>query len=54
MELSSDQLALQERARAFSLEVARPRAAAVDASGEYPWDIVKALGEAPFPRHDHP
>jgi alkylation response protein AidB-like acyl-CoA dehydrogenase len=48
MELSSDQLALQERARAFSLEVAGQGGAAVNALGEYPWDIVKALGEAPF------
>ncbi len=48
MELNEDQLALQERARAFSREVARPRAAAIDASGEYPWDIVKALADARF------
>jgi alkylation response protein AidB-like acyl-CoA dehydrogenase len=48
MDLSPDQLGLQERARAFSREVARPRAAAVDASGEYPWDVVKALGQAGF------
>jgi alkylation response protein AidB-like acyl-CoA dehydrogenase len=28
--------------------VVRPRAAAIDADGEYPWDIVKALTEAAF------
>ena len=48
MDLSADQLALQGRARAFSREVARPRAAAIDASGEYPCDIVSALPEARF------
>jgi 3-sulfinopropanoyl-CoA desulfinase len=46
--LSADQLALQGRARAFAQEVARPRAAEVDASEQYPWDIVKALTEAGF------
>ena len=46
--LSSDQLALQARARAFARELARPRAAEIDASEQYPWDIVKALTEAQF------
>ena len=46
--LSSDQLALQARARAFAREIARPRAAEIDAREEYPWDIVKALTEAGF------
>ena len=46
--LSSDQLALQARARAFARDVARPRAAEIDAREEYPWDIVKALTEAGF------
>jgi alkylation response protein AidB-like acyl-CoA dehydrogenase len=46
--LSSEQLALQTRARAFAREVVRPRAAAVDAQEDYPWDIVKALTEAGF------
>ncbi|MDT7660443.1 MAG: hypothetical protein QOF38_5158 [Pseudonocardiales bacterium] len=41
--LTSDQLALQSRARAFADTVVRPRAAEVDASEQYPWDIVKAL-----------
>ena len=44
--LSADQLALQARARAFANDVVRPRAAEIDASEEYPWDIVKALTEA--------
>ena len=48
MDLSSDQLALQQRAREFSRAVAQPRAAQIDASGEYPWDIVAALQEAGF------
>ncbi|HMK80929.1 MAG TPA: 3-sulfinopropanoyl-CoA desulfinase [Xanthobacteraceae bacterium] len=46
--LSPEQLALQARARAFAREVARPRAAAIDASEQYPWDIVKALTDAGF------
>ena len=46
--LSKDEIALQARARAFSLDVARPRAAAIDRDEQYPWDIVKALAEAGF------
>ncbi|MEJ2436376.1 MAG: acyl-CoA dehydrogenase family protein, partial [Pseudolabrys sp.] len=46
--LSPDELALQQRARDFADRVARPRAAAIDRDGEYPWDIVKALAEAGF------
>ena len=46
--LSSDELALQARARAFANEVVRPRAAEIDASEQYPWDIVKALTDAGF------
>jgi alkylation response protein AidB-like acyl-CoA dehydrogenase len=46
--LTADQLALQSRARAFANDVVRPRAAEVDASEQYPWDIVKALAEAGF------
>src|SRR3954464_5917282 len=41
--LTAEQLALQARARSFAEEVARPRAAEIDASEQYPWDIVKAL-----------
>ena len=41
--LSADELALRERARAFAVEVVRPRAAAIDRDEQYPWDIVKAL-----------
>ncbi len=46
--LSADQLALQARARAFAREIARPRAAEIDATEQYPWDIVKALTGAGF------
>jgi alkylation response protein AidB-like acyl-CoA dehydrogenase len=46
--LSKDEIALQARARAFSQDVARPRAAAIDRDEQYPWDIVKALAEAGF------
>jgi len=48
MDLSSDQFALQQRAREFSRAVAQPRAAQIDSSGEYPWDIVAALQKAGF------
>jgi alkylation response protein AidB-like acyl-CoA dehydrogenase len=46
--LSSEERALQARARAFAREVVRPRAAGIDAKEEYPWDIVKALTDAGF------
>jgi alkylation response protein AidB-like acyl-CoA dehydrogenase len=46
--LSHDEIALQQRARAFSREVVGPRAAAVDRDEQYPFDIVKALAEAGF------
>src|SRR6185295_14298965 len=41
--LTVAELALQARAREFADTVVRPRAAEVDASEQYPWDIVKAL-----------
>ena len=41
--LSPHQIALQARALEFAEAVARPRAAEIDASEQYPWDIVKAL-----------
>lgn len=47
-ELSEPQRELQARARAFSCDVVRPRAAAIDRDGEYPWDVVAALREAGF------
>ncbi len=46
--LSQDEIALQQRANAFSREVARPRAAEIDREEKYPFDIVKALAEAGF------
>jgi alkylation response protein AidB-like acyl-CoA dehydrogenase len=46
--LSPDEIALQARARAFSQDVVRPRAAAIDRDEQYPWDIVQALGQAGF------
>ena len=46
--LSQDELALQQRARAFAQEVARPRAAQTDRDEQYPWDTVKALAQAGF------
>jgi len=46
--LTSDELALQARARAFAERVVRPRAAAIDRDEAYPFDIVAALAEAGF------
>jgi len=46
--LSPDERELQDYARAFADRVVRPRAAAIDRDEQYPWDIVKALGEAGF------
>jgi alkylation response protein AidB-like acyl-CoA dehydrogenase len=46
--LTSDELALQARAREFSQSLVRPRAATIDRDEQYPWDIVRALAEAKF------
>ena len=46
--LSRDEIALQQRARDFAQAIVRPRAAAIDRDGQYPFDIVKALAEAGF------
>lgn len=43
MELSSRQLALKERAAALSNGTIRRRAADIDQSRDYPWDVVEAL-----------
>jgi alkylation response protein AidB-like acyl-CoA dehydrogenase len=48
MELSAEQRALQARAAALADGLVRSRAAAIDASREYPWDIVEALKAAGF------
>ena len=50
MELALDttQTALQARARKFSQDIVRPRAAEIDREEQYPWDIVKALAQAGF------
>ena len=46
--LSTHELELRDRARAFATEVVRPRAAATDRDEQYPWDIVKALSQSGF------
>jgi alkylation response protein AidB-like acyl-CoA dehydrogenase len=46
--LTSEERALQARAREFAEQVVRPRAAEIDRDEQYPWDIVKALTEAGF------
>lgn len=43
MELSSEQLELKERAAALSNGLLRKRAAEIDQSRDYPWDVVEAL-----------
>ena len=40
--------ALRQRAMDFAREVVAPRAAAIDESREYPWDIVTGLAQAGF------
>src|SRR5262249_29528980 len=46
--LSASERALQEKARAFAQQFIAPRAAEVDRTGEYPWDIASALAKAGF------
>ncbi|MEO1190990.1 MAG: 3-sulfinopropanoyl-CoA desulfinase [Pseudomonadota bacterium] len=47
-DLSPDQLELQSRARRFAKEVCAPKAAEVDRTEAYPWDVVEALAKAGF------
>lgn len=46
--LTADQEALQARARELAVEVVAPRAAEVDRTEAYPWDVVEALREEGF------
>src|SRR6476660_765382 len=46
--LSTHELELRSRARAFAADIVRPRAAAIDRDEQYPWDIVKALSQSGF------
>ena len=46
--LSPAEIALQQRARAFSQQVVRPRAAAIDRDEQYPFDIVKQMAAEGF------
>ena len=47
-ELTAEQQALKERARALAREAVEPRAAEVDRTEQYPWDNVEALRDAGF------
>ncbi|MEC8983024.1 MAG: 3-sulfinopropanoyl-CoA desulfinase [Actinomycetota bacterium] len=47
-DLTADQEALRARARELAVEVAAPRAAEVDRTEAYPWDVVEALREEGF------
>src|SRR3954469_21327281 len=42
LELTAEQRAFAERADAFAGEVVLPRAAAIDESGEFPLDVMRA------------
>jgi alkylation response protein AidB-like acyl-CoA dehydrogenase len=46
--LSEAETSLRARAREFSQNVVRPRAAEIDRDEQYPWDIIKALADAGF------
>ena len=46
--LSPAERELQARARDFAVRIVRPRAAAIDAEGQYPWDMAEALAKAGF------
>jgi alkylation response protein AidB-like acyl-CoA dehydrogenase len=47
-QLTEDQVAIREAARAFAMAEIEPGAAARDASGEFPVEILKKLGEMGF------
>src|SRR3954464_1069936 len=52
--LNADQTALRDAVRELAQEKIAPRAAAIDQSGEFPWDVVELLAQhdffaAPFP-----
>ena len=52
--LSAEQQELRDLIRALAAEKIAPRAAEIDETGEFPWDVVEALREAdvlalPFP-----
>ena len=44
--LSEDQRELRDLVRQVAAERVAPRAADIDASGEFPWDVIEALREA--------
>jgi alkylation response protein AidB-like acyl-CoA dehydrogenase len=44
--LTSDQQELRELVRTIAAERIAPRAAAIDASGEFPWDVVEAFRDS--------
>src|SRR3954452_22832368 len=52
--LNADQIALRDAVRELAQEKVAPRAAEIDRSGEFPWDVVELLAQhdffaAPFP-----
>ena len=44
LELTSDQQAFKESIEAFAREVVAPRAGAIDETGQYPVDVMRAAG----------
>src|SRR3954451_14150281 len=46
--LNADQIALRDAVRELAQEKIAPRAAAIDQSGEFPWDVVELLAQPDF------
>jgi len=45
LQLTPAQTAFRQSAEAFALEVVAPRAAAIDETGQFPIDVIRAAGE---------
>src|SRR5262245_59461517 len=45
LELSADQIAFKRSIEEFARDVVAPRAAAIDATGQFPLDVIRAAGE---------
>ncbi len=45
LSLTPEQQLFQERFRAFAEEVVAPRAAEIDRTGQFPWDVIQAAAE---------
>ena len=54
LELTPEQQAFKQSVEAFAREVVAPRAAAIDESGEFPLDVMRAAAGRGPARRDHP